>query len=373
MKTLWFEKTNTHYSVWLIPMLLAIISCSSKEQVVTPEYKVITEAVYAAGSLQPHQEYQVFAPVSGILNQKMVNVGDNVTAGQLLFSITHEAPDLRMRNAEHQLVRARREASSSSPILSELKLEVENARQQYHTDSLNYHRQKNLMARNATSKVALEEAELKFISSKNNYQSAQQRLAQKQTELEDRLAEAQIEYRLAAEEKGNALIESRIDGKVYSIMPEVGEMVSPNEPLAMVGDSSQFLLKLTVDERDIAKVKTGQEVVFSMDVLSDTTLKAQISKIYPSMNEEDRTFTVEAEVDQTAIPLYAGASVEANIVIQQKENALVIPQSALIGEDSVMVEQDGERKKVKVRTGAENLSMVEVLFGLNENSKIILP
>jgi multidrug efflux pump subunit AcrA (membrane-fusion protein) len=229
------------------------------------------------------------------------------------------------------------------------------------------------MARNATSKVALEEAELRFVSSKNNYQAARQRWVQRQAELEDRLAEAQIEYRLAAEEKGNALIESRIDGKIYSIVPEVGEMVSSNQPLALLGDSGQFLLKLTVDERDIAKVKTRQEVVFSMDVLPDTTLRAHISKIYPSMNQEDRTFTVEAEVAQTSLPLYAGASVEANIVIQQKENALVIPQAALMGGDSVMVEQDGERKKVKVRKGAENLSMVEVMFGLSENSKIILP
>lgn len=368
-----FEKMHIYRSIWGLSLLIATASCGNEEQVVSPEYKVITEAVYAAGSLQPHQEYQVFAPVSGILNQKMVNVGDKVTTGQLMFSITHEAPDLRMQNAQQQLTRARRESSSTSPLLAELQLDMENARQQYITDSLNYIRQKNLIDHNATSKVALEEAELKFVSSKNSFQATQQRLAQRQDELKDQLSEAQIEYRLAAEEKGNALIESRIDGKIYSILPEVGEMVNTNEPLAMVGDSSEFLLKLTVDERDIAKVKTGQEVVFTMDVLADTTFKAQVSKIYPSMNAEDRTFTVEAEVKKTALPLYAGASVEANIIIQQKQNALVIPQSALIGEDSVMVEQDGEKKKIKVRKGAENLSMVEVLSGLSENSKIILP
>lgn len=346
-------------------------ACQSEQPTISPEYKTLTSAVYASGNIEPVNGYQMFAPSAGILQQKLADAGDPVEEGQPLFIISQESSSLQLENAGERLATARRNASENSTVLRDLYLKLEQAREQYLQDSTDYQRQQNLLKQNATSKTALEQARLAFITSKSTFQSAKVSVQQNQQDLQDRLREAQIQYQLAAEEQGNTVMKSRINGKVYQTFLKEGEMVSMNQPLASLGDEDEFYLQLIVDERDIAKIQPGMKVLFSTEILSDSVLEAEVSKIYPYMNEENRSFRVDASIPKTELALYDGASVEANIIIEQKERALVIPRSALIGEDSVMVDRDGEAVKVKISKGIQNLEMVEVLGGIEEDAKLI--
>jgi len=353
--------------------LLLLLSCGSPENTIQPEYKSLTEAVYASGTIRPANEYQVFAPIGGILRQRLVQEGETVTEGQLLFAISQEANDLRLESATQQLATARRNASENSALLSELRLALESARQQYVNDSVSYQRYQNLMEQNATTQVTLDNARLKYVASKNSYLAARRALDQRINDLQDRLTEARIAYQIAAKAQGDALVRSRVDGTVYNIVPEPGEMVSVNQPLARIGNDSILTLQLLVDERDIAKVQVGQTVNFTTDILPDTVLTAEVELIHPYLRQADRSFTVEALIPPTELPLYPGSTVEANIIIRQKDNALVIPKTVLVGRDSVWVSRNGERQKVRVNLGVENMEMAEVIDGLTEESQIYLP
>lgn len=348
-----------------------LYACQSEQQTISPAYKTLTSAVYASGNIEPVNAYQIFAPSAGILQQKLVNAGDQVSQGQPLFIISQESSSLQLENAREKLATARRNAADNSSILRDIQLKLEQAREQYLQDSVNYERQQNLLRQNATSKTAVEQARLAFINAKSAFQSAKANLEQNRQDLGDKLKEAEIQYQLAAEEQGNTVMKSRINGRVYQTYLKEGEMVTSNQPLASLGDQKEFFLELIVDERDIAKVKPGMKVLFSTEILADSVLEAEVSKIYPYMNEENRSFRVDASIPNTSLSLYDGASVEANIIIEQKDRALVIPRAALIGEDSVLVERDGESVKVKIVKGIQNLEMVEILSGIEEDAKLI--
>ncbi|MEK6479452.1 HlyD family efflux transporter periplasmic adaptor subunit [Catalinimonas sp. 4WD22] len=346
-------------------------ACQSEQETISPEYKKLTSAVYASGNIEPLNGYQLFAPSAGILQQKLVNAGDKVIQGQPLFIISQESSSLQLENAREKLSTAKRNAADNSSMLRDLQFKLEQAKEQYLQDSVNYERQQSLMSQNATSKTAVEQARLAFLNSKSTFQSSKVNLAQNRQDLKDRLKEAEIQYQLAAEEQGNTVMKSRINGRVYQTYLKEGEMVSTNQPLASIGDDDEFYLQLIVDERDIAKVEPGMKVLFSTEILTDSVLEAEVTKIYPYMNEENRSFRVDAIIPNTSISLYDGASVEANIIIEQKDRALVIPRAALIGEDSVLVERDGEAVKVKIVKGIQNLEMVEILSGIEEDAKLI--
>ena len=91
------------------------------------------------------------------------------------------------------------------------------------------------------------------------------------------------------------------------------------------------------------------------------------------MNEADQTFRVDAVFRDSLSQPYIHASVEANIIISEKENALLIPRKALMPGDSVLLKSGGDEKMVFVQTGIQSLDDVEIVKGLDENSEIILP
>ncbi len=161
-----------------------------------------------------------------------------------------------------------------------------------------------------------------------------------------------------------------MDGKVYSINKEQNELVTTQQPIAVIGDAEVFLIELNIDEHDIVKIKTGQQVLIRMDSYKGEVFEGLISSIDPMMNERTRTFKAEATFVKKPATLYPNLTVEANIVISTKQNALTIPRNYLVNDSSVML-SNGDLQKVK--TGLMDYNLVEVTDGITATTKIILP
>jgi len=95
--------------------------------------------------------------------------------------------------------------------------------------------------------------------------------------------------------------------------------------------------------------------------------------MYPTMNEADQTFRVDAVFSDNDSQPFIHTSVEANIIIREKQNALVVPAQVLLNGDSVKVKQGGHVKTIAVKTGIHTLNEVEILGGLDEQSDVVLP
>ena len=168
-------------------------------------------------------------------------------------------------------------------------------------------------------------------------------------------------------------ITSDCNGIVYKTMKEQGEAVHLNEPIILIGDADKRIIKLSVDQQDIDKIKTGQQVLVKTDITGDTIYKASVTKIYSLMDEAGQSFRVDAVFTENFPHQFIHNGVEANIIINEKKNALVIPRNAITGNDSLWIKQNGEPEKIKVETGITSTDYIEILKGIDETTQLIIP
>lgn len=362
---------NIKFLIYTLGFLSFIFSCGNADKEIKPEYKKVTEAVYASGYIMPQNEYQVFSLSEGYLAKKLVDEGSEVVAGEPMFIIQGELQDIRYQNAATMYEIARANYSNDSPILKEAKSSVDIVEGKLFNDSVNYIRFKNLWETNVTSKVELDRAELTYQTTRNEYQMRKQQYEKIRNQLFLELQNAQSQLELSLQDKKNTVLKSNITGMVYQTFKEEGELVRRGEPVALLGQKDQVYLLLNVDETDIKKIKTGQEVLVKADIYGDMIFKARITKIYPMLNRREQAFRVDAEFDEIFEGTFAGLSVEANIIVAQKENALVVPRTLLTNKDSIWIRRNGKEEKIKLDKGLETLEFIEVK-GLDEHTTIII-
>lgn len=150
----------------------------------------------------------------------------------------------------------------------------------------------------------------------------------------------------------------------------VGEIVTPQVPIAIIGNDTTFILEMQIDEYDIVTIKLGMSVLVVLNSYKDSVFSAIVSKINPIMNLQSKTFTIEAEFVRPPKVLYPNISFEANVLISTKKDALLIPRNYLLN-DSFVVNKSG--KQLIVKTGLKDYQMVEILSGIDANEEIILP
>ena len=165
-------------------------------------------------------------------------------------------------------------------------------------------------------------------------------------------------------------LRSKIDGIVYSLPKSIGEIVSPQTPLALIGDAKKFILEMQVDEYDILKIKKGLSVIVSLDSYKGKIFDALVTKIYPIMNEKSKTFLVEAEFTNAPPILYPNISFEANIIIQTKDKAILIPRNYLLN-DSLVLRSNGDT--VIVETGLKDYKKIEIISGVGAGDELRKP
>lgn len=347
---------------------LILFACGKKAESTLPTIESITESVYASGSVESIDQYQVFASVNGIISSVNVSEGDVIDAKTKLFSIFNESSRINRENAE--LNAEFSDINSNNSKLNDLKLAIELAKNKMLNDSITFSRQKILYSKEAISSSQLEQSELVYQSSKTNYLSNQLKYIdlKKQLNLTDKQSKNNV--KLTQELENDFFITSDIKGRVYSILKKKGEMVNTQTPLAIIGDAKAFKIVMEVDEYDIIKIKKGLKIVVSLDSYKGQTFEAVVAKIDPIMNERSKTFTIEAAFINQPPVLYPNLTLEANIVIKTKPNILTIPRKYLINDQYVVLE-NGEKKYIKI--GLKDYEKVEVISGIAKTDKIMIP
>ena len=346
------------------------MACAPERESTRPERTTITSAVYASGVVKARDQYQAFASVNGLVAHVHVEAGDTVGKGDALFSIDDRASSLGSQRAELAVELSRENAGPASPVLEQLRINVEQARTRLTNDSLMYVRQKNLWDKNVGSRAELDDRELAYASARNAYQGALKAHTEMRTRLRNELRMAENELALRRAAQGDHTVRSLIDGRVYDVLIERGELATAQRPLAILGRADAFLLELQVDEYDIVRIAPGQQVWVTMDSYKDRVMEAFITRVDPLMNERSRTFKVEAVFKDPPPTLYPNLTLEANVVIERRDEALTIPVNYLVEGRYVLTGPD-ERREVEV--GLRDLQRVEVVRGIDENTLLYRP
>jgi HlyD family secretion protein len=327
----------------------------------------LTEAVYASGKIKSFNEYKVYSTASGLLKSRKVSEGDTIREGQVIAEIQSDVSNIRLNNSETLLKQAQKNSSSDSPILLDLQSQIESAKLKMENDSSNFFRYRDLLKQGIGTKADVEARELMYKTSKNNYLAMSKRYINTKEQLETDYKNANSQAQISYSTKNDFEIKSMINGKVYAFYKEVGEMINPQEPVALIGDDKKFIIELSVDELDINKVKIGQKILITMDTYGKKVFNAFIKKIYPLLDSRTQTFMVDAEFVDPPQNLFPGLTAEANIIISESKRALVIPSGFIFAGDSVILEKVA---KHKVKTGLKNLEYIEILNGIDSTTAV---
>jgi multidrug efflux pump subunit AcrA (membrane-fusion protein) len=341
-----------------------ILGCKSKEKTISPIVKPITESVYASATIQAAEQYTLYPSIAGKIISFDVKEGELITAGGFIAHLENSNASNTLSNAESALVLSK----EALVQIQELEAQLKSAKEQSKLDSINFQRQQNLFSKDIGSLSQLEARRLASMASKNNVIALHTKLIQAKNQLRFNQKQAQANANIAAKNLGDYAVKSDIGGEVFQLLAKKGEWISPQKPVAIIGNSKDFLVMMEVDEMDIVKIKLGQTVLISLDAY-EQSFEGHVTRITPIMNPKTQSFEVEAVFDKCPETLYPGLSAEVNILIAQKEKALLIPVSCL-EKNNIVKTTDGE---VTVKTGLKNLEFVEILEGLNEKSQILIP
>ncbi|CAG5081920.1 efflux RND transporter periplasmic adaptor subunit [Parvicella tangerina] len=356
-----------HISISIILCIGVLLSaCGEKREGIKPEIKPLTHSIYASVIVEPANLYTAYPQLTGIISEVFVNEGDSVFAGQKIGSIINNGMEVNQEKAKLQYQLAESKLYGSGNTLKSLKSEIDILKSQVKFDSSNYFKNKKLLQEEVVSESSVDNLKLKYDLSQKQLDNAYQKYEQMKDELQSSLKLSEANLKVANINLDDSYIYSFIDGMVYSVEKETGEFISSQMPFAIIGSRDQFVLKMLVDEEDITQVKIGQQVIVSLESYPEETFRCEVSKIYPQKDQVNQTFTVEGIFLEKPSTLLYGMSGESNIIINEIEEAMVIPRKYLNAKNEVRT-KDG---MVTVKTGLKDLEFVQILEGIDQDTKI---
>ncbi|WP_319499869.1 efflux RND transporter periplasmic adaptor subunit [uncultured Draconibacterium sp.] len=319
-----------------------------------PFYSEVVMKTVATGSVVPRFEIEIVPQVSGIIDELFVEAGDKITKGQVVARIKIIPDMVTLNSAETRVNRA--------------KIGFDDAQ-------IDYDRQQKLFDKEV---ISYEE----FKAAKVAYDSAREEL----TAAENNLELIKNGVTKKAETATNTLVRSTIDGMVLDVPVEEGNSViqantfNAGTTIASVADMSDMIFEGNVDETEVGKIREGMPIELEIGAIDKEKFAAVLEYISPKGVEENGAiqFEIKANVKlKEGQFIRAGYSANANIVLERKDNVMVIPEGLLQFEnDSSFVEvnvgtpEEPNYEKRWVHTGLSDGINIEITEGLKVEDKV---
>lgn len=315
------------------------------------EQRSLGNTIKVTGQLElfPQDRANISPFIGGNVRSIKIIEGDRVSKGQILAYLEH--PDIISMQQEFQ---------EKNDELVYLKQDFE--------------RKQTLYDKGVSSGKEFQMAQSKYrsTSSSVNALKAKLRLLGLKT---DKIAKGQIFSAVP--------IATPISGFVDEVMVSLGDYVAPQTKMFTVSDNSKLHVDLKVYEKDIRKVKLGQEIFFTVATKPNEILKAKVHSIGKTFETEPKALHIHADMDNKNGALLPGMYVEGRIV-QGDRLSFAVPEEAIIkeGEQSFIFILDEDSKKeegrmkykmIPVSTGITDLGFVEINLpaGIAKNIKVV--
>lgn len=302
-------------------------------QVTTPHRGDIHRFVTLPGTLRPNQQVTLHAKVAGYLKSISVDKGDTVKEGQLLAEI--EMPEAVAARATYE---------------AELKIA------QAESDRVRNARAK---APDLITPQASDTADARLAL-------AQAALAQNDT--------LQRFSKISAPFAGVVTMRYVDTG---AFVPAATAGTNPAAAaIVTVMDYSTVRVRVPVPEIEAPRIQVGQPVVVTSDALPGRTVRGKVTRHSGALDEGSRTLLVEADVPNPDGTLRPGMYVIAKIGVELHKGSLLVPAAALVKEKTagfLFTLADGKATRVSVKYGFNDGTDVEILEGVAENARVILP
>ena len=349
----------------------------------------LARSVVATGKIEPRAKAQVKSKASGIVKKILVDYGDLVREGQVLVELDKEELQARVREARATLLAAQAGEESAHASHERNRAEAEGPDVPFLKSAME--RSRKMHREGLVAQAVLEDAEKLYQLALNKQMVAIRSVSVTRAEMakaKAQVAQAQAALDRAEEDLRNSTIISPMNGIVLSRDVQVGDAVSSilvlgsQATLVMsIGDVSDVYVLGKVGEADISKVYLDQPARISVESLKEKKFAGKVTKISPLGVEKDNvtTFEVRVSIHNPTFELKANMSANAEIILEEKRNVLMIPEAAVIydASRSALVEipdptAEKGRRKIPVRVGISNGVKTELVSGLDEKQKVIL-
>lgn len=169
-------------------------------------------------------------------------------------------------------------------------------------------------------------------------------------------------------------VPSPISGIVGKVYVEVGQMVGPQTPIANVADYTQRVkVKAPISDQDLRSVKKGAPAEISLTAYPDQTFTGKVTNVSPILDPISRTATVEITIPNQQKKLLPGMACDIRLVLEEKEDVLVLPMSAVFpeGKPRVFVVENETAHLREVAIGVVGEELMEIVSGLKLGDQVI--
>jgi RND family efflux transporter MFP subunit len=343
-------------------------------RVVVAEVGRLPRTVTVTGTLAADEEVVAGFKVAGRVSEIAVDLGSPVRKGQVLARLDPTDFRLRVEQAEAALRQVRaglglpRDGSVESVDPEKTAL-VREARAVLEEARLNRDRTAQLWEKNYIARSEADASVSRLLVAESRYQAALEEIRNRQ----ELLAERSSGLALARQQLADTVLSAPIDGAVRERKASVGEYLAAGAPVFGLVRVHPLRLRVAVPERDAPSVRVGQAVRVLLE--GDPAVHAgRVARLSPSIQEQNRTLIVEAEVANRDGRLRPGSFARAEIVVEADRTAVMVPVSAVVtfaGLEKVFVAKDGKAVEQRIRTGRRSGDRVEILEGIAAGEPVV--
>lgn len=313
----------------------------------------IEKRTVATGKVEPRNEILIKPQMSGIISEVYKQAGEIVQTGDIIAKIQVVPDMVTLSSAESRLSRA--------------EIALDQSRRNYERDS-------KLYENKVISKEEFEKVALQYKNDQEELRAASDNLSLVRTGI----TESSAKY-------SNTLVRSTVSGTILDIPVKVGNSViqsnnfNDGTTVASVANLNDMLFVGKIDETEVGKLHEGMPMEITIGAIQNCKIPATLEYVSPKGTEESGAILFEMKAAMklpTDVFIRAGYSANADIILDEKNDVLMIPESSLeFSGDSAFVylvksekPQNFERKLVKI--GLSDGIHIEVQTGLQLNDKI---
>jgi RND family efflux transporter MFP subunit len=285
--------------------------------VVRPTRGPVVAAVYATGSVEPVTWARLGPTVRGRIVSYPVREGSHVEAGDLIAQLDDSEQRAAVLKMEAELDFRRRTLRRIEPL----------GRRDFATAA--------------------------------NVEQAQSALAQGEADLDV------MRKRLA-----DLALHAPFAGTVIRKDFEVGDLPGPDDTLVWLAGPGGLWITAEVDEEDLPRIHVGQETLIKADAFPGQVFRATLDVITPKGDPVEKSYRVRVRLPEDTV-LKVGMTVEINVVNDKRDDALLVPATALV-DGALWTVRDGHARRVTVEPGVRGTDRVEIKSGIADDEQIIL-
>ena len=328
-------------------------------QMMRPEAKVVLakrdraiNAVPGSITVLAERALQVKSDVGSRIVSSNLVLSSKVAAGGVLIELDPTDLNLQIEQLEND----RAAIEKRIKIGSATQFELQNANDQLETA--------DRLAKQGTMTAVDLERQRRVVK------QLEQKLELENVTNAQQLARIENDLKVAYRNRSKMTVRSPVEGVISAVFTNVGDLISSGEPVAtLIADSR--VVEAKISEENFAGLKVGQHATLRFLSYGPVQYPGTVQKILPAADPLTQRYMVHLSVEIDPKLLVPGITGEVNIVVDARDNAIIIPRRALFGR-GVFVVNNGRVELRTVEVGFASLNSVEIVRGVNAGEAVIV-